>query len=79
MPHSLKERLKRLFSGSEGEIYHLEHVIDKSGYKEAWMNAEEFDRVTEDVIVVEIGGQRIGFLNTPVIPFMIYRKDDAQC
>ena len=76
MIFSLFKRLKRLLFGCEGEIYHLEHVIDKSGYKEAWMNAEEFDRVTADVVVVEIDGQRMSFLSTPVIPFMIYRKPD---
>ena len=76
MKLSLKERLKRLLFGCEGEIYHLEHVIDKSGYKEAWMNAEEFDRVTADVVVVEIDGQRISFLSTPMIPFVIKRKPD---
>ena len=76
MTCSLKERLKRLLFGCEGEIYHLEHVVDKSGYKEAWMNAEEFDRVTKDVVVVEIDGQRMSFLSTPIIPFMIHRKDE---
>ena len=76
MKCSLFKRLKRLLFGSEGTIYHLEDVVDKSGYKEAWMNAEEFDRITEDVIVVEIEGQRVSFLSTPVIPFMIYRKDE---
>lgn len=68
--------LKHLLFGCDGEIYHLENVVDKSGYKEAWMEASEFDRVTRNVVVVEIDGQRISFLNTPVIPFMIYRKDD---
>ena len=76
MTCSLKERLKRLLFGCEGEIYHLEHVVDKSGYKEAWMNAEEFDRVTKDVVVVEIDGQRISFLSTPMIPFVIKRRPD---
>jgi len=76
MKHSLKDRLKRLVFGSEGEIYHLENVVDKSGYKEAWMSAKEFDRVTKNVIVIEIDGQRISFLSTPMIPFMIYRKDE---
>ena len=77
MKRSLFERLKRLLFGCEGTIYHLGDVVDKSGYKEAWMNADEFDKITEDVIVVEIEGQRISFLSTPVIPFMIYRKDDT--
>ena len=76
MKLSLKERLKRLLFGCEGEIYHLEHVVDKSGYKEAWMNAEDFDRITADVVVVEIEGQRMCFLSTPVIPYVIYRKDE---
>ena len=76
MTCSLKERLKRLLFGCEGEIYHLEHVVDKSGYKEAWMSAKEFDRVTANVIVVEIDGQQICFLSTPVIPFMIKRRPD---
>ena len=76
MTCSLKERLKRLLFGCEGAVYHLEHVVDKSGYKEAWMNADEFDRVTADVVVVEIDGQRVSFLSTPVIPFMIYRKPE---
>jgi len=77
MTHSLKDRLKRLLCGCEGAIYHLENVVDKSGYKEAWMDAEEFDRVTKNVIVIEIDGQRISFLSTPMIPFMIYRKPDT--
>jgi len=77
MTLSLKAFFKRLLCGCEGAIYHLENVVDKSGYKEAWMNAEEFDHITQDVIVVEIDGQRVSFLSTPVIPFMIYRKPDT--
>lgn len=76
MLHLLFKRLKQRLFGCEGEIYHLEHVVDKSGYKEAWMNAEEFDRVTKDVVVVEIDGQRISFLSTPMIPFVIKRRPD---
>ena len=56
------------------EIWKLQNPKEKGEYIEAEMDAELFDKLTKDHIIIEIDGKQHTYLNTPLGAYLVKRK-----
>jgi len=60
------------------KVWVLKNLREKATHIEADMDAKLFDEVTRHLVTVEIEGDRMAFLETPLKPFVVHRKEEMK-